>query len=82
MSRVTAAPARDVPEPVVERLSEAGRYPQSPAAQGPVSQSQLAREGTPELEPPPRRDFEVVRRPLRRGAPSFQVERRPLPRRI
>jgi hypothetical protein len=46
------------------------------------SQSQLAREGTPELEPPPRRDFEVVRRPLRRGAPTFQVERRPLPRRV
>jgi hypothetical protein len=47
-----------------------------------VAQSQLAREGTPELEPPPRRDFEVVRRPLRRGAPTFQVERRPLPRRV
>jgi RNA recognition motif-containing protein len=88
MSRVAAAPARDVPEPEVERLSEPpARYPQSPVAHGavspsPVSQSQLAREGTPELEPPPRRDFEVVRRPLRRGAPSFQVERRPLPRRV
>jgi RNA recognition motif-containing protein len=87
MSR-TAAPVRAVPEPEVERLSEPpARYPQSPLAQSPVShspvsQSQLAREGTPELEPPPRRDFEVVRRPLRRGAPSFQVERRPLPRRV
>jgi hypothetical protein len=47
-----------------------------------VSQSQLAREGAPEIEPPPRRDFEVVRRPLRRTTPSFQVERRPLPRRV
>jgi RNA recognition motif-containing protein len=47
-----------------------------------VSQSQLAREGSPEIEPPPRRDFEVVRRPLRRSAPNFQVERRPLPRRV
>jgi RNA recognition motif-containing protein len=46
------------------------------------AQSQLAREGLPEIEPPPRTDFEVVRRPIRRGAPSFQVERRPLPRRV
>jgi hypothetical protein len=42
----------------------------------------LAREGLPEIEPPPRRDFEVVRRPLRRTTPSFQVERRSLPRRV
>src|ERR1700681_2372373 len=55
MSRTAAAPARDVPEPAIERLSETPtRYPQSPLAR-PVSQSQLAREGTPELEPPPRR---------------------------
>ena len=54
----------------------------SPVSHSPVSQSQLAREGLPELEPPPRRDFEVVRRPLRRGTPTFQVERRPLPRRV
>jgi RNA recognition motif-containing protein len=46
------------------------------------SQSQRARDEAPELEPPPRRDFEVVRRPLRRGAPTFQVERRSLPRRV
>jgi RNA recognition motif-containing protein len=82
MARGAVAPARDVREPAVEPLSEPPRYPQSPVGQSPVSQSQLAREGTPELEPPPRRDFEVVRRPLRRGAPSFQVERRPLPRRV
>jgi RNA recognition motif-containing protein len=82
MSRVAAVPPRDAPEPGVEPLAEPPRYPRSSTVQGPVSQSQLAREGTPELEPPPRRDFEVVRRPLRRGAPSFQVERRPLPRRV
>ena len=46
------------------------------------SQSQMAREGLPEIEPPPRRDFEVVRRPLRRTTPNFQVERRSLPRRV
>jgi RNA recognition motif-containing protein len=51
-----------------------------PAAVRP-SQSQLAREGMPEIEPPPRRDFEIVRRPARRLAPNFQVERRTLPRR-
>jgi hypothetical protein len=63
---------------MAEYAGEAASRPR----QSPVAQSQLAREGTPELEPPPRRDFEVVRRPLRRGAPTFQVERRPLPRRV
>ncbi|MBV9827748.1 MAG: RNA-binding protein [Alphaproteobacteria bacterium] len=46
------------------------------------SQSQMARQDLPEIEPPPRQDFEVVRRPVRRKEPSFQVERRPLARRI
>ena len=45
------------------------------------AQSELARDAAPILEPPPRSDFEVVRRPLRRKTPNFQVERRPLPRR-
>ena len=63
----------------------------TPAPEAPrrLSQSQLAEsrrpvEEMPEIEPPPRRDFEVVRRPIRRvGAPkTFQVERRPLPRRV
>ncbi len=44
-----------------------------------LSQSQRAREELPEIEPPPRRDFEVVRRPIRRTTPNFQVERRSLP---
>ncbi len=40
--------------------------------------------GVASRTPPPRRDFEVVRRPIRRTtAPkTFQVERRPLPRRV
>jgi hypothetical protein len=46
------------------------------------SQSQMALEGMPEIEPPPRQDFEVVHRPVRRREPTFQVEKRPLPRRI
>jgi RNA recognition motif-containing protein len=53
------------------------------------SQSELAESRRPVedlsgIEPPPRRDFEVVRRPIRRttGPKTFQVERRPLPRRV
>jgi RNA recognition motif-containing protein len=63
-----------------------------PAAEPPaprLSQSQLAESRRPDedlapIEPPPRRDFEVVRRPIRRstGPKTFQVERRPLPRRV
>ena len=58
------------------------RMAQSQLVQDKVSQTQRVMEGLPEIEPPPRRDFEVVRRPVRRLAPSFQVERRPLPRRV
>jgi RNA recognition motif-containing protein len=58
------------------------RMAQSQMAQDKLSQTERVLEGLPELEPPPRRDFEVVRRPVRRPAPSFQVERRPLPRRV
>jgi RNA recognition motif-containing protein len=68
------APPRRIPQLSAET---APRPLQSQSAQ-----SQLAREGLPEIEPPPRTDFEVVRRPIRRGTPSFQVERRPLPRRV
>lgn len=56
--------------------------PQAPDGAPRPSQSQMIREGTPEIEPPPRQDFEVVRRPIRRREPTFQVERRPLPRRV
>ena len=79
MSRA-AAPPRRMPELAAETLYRMTEHTAEAAPR--PSQSQLAREGTPELEPPPRRDFEVVRRPLRRGAPTFQVERRPLPRRV
>jgi RNA recognition motif-containing protein len=68
------------------------RRPPPPAAEPTaprMSQSELAEsrrpaEDLPPIEPPPRRDFEVVRRPIRRTtAPkTFQVERRPLPRRV
>jgi len=58
------------------------RLAQSQMAQDKVSQTQQVLEGLPEIEPPPRRDFEVVRRPVRRLTPNFQVERRPLPRRV
>ncbi len=73
------APPRRIEAPVTETPP---RPLPSQSAQSQSAQSQLAREGLPEIEPPPRTDFEVVRRPLRRGAPTFQVERRPLPRRV
>ena len=45
-----------------------------------LSQSAIAREQLDAIEPPPRRDFEVVVRPARRKTtPNFQVERRSLP---
>jgi RNA recognition motif-containing protein len=73
------APAYRPPPPAAEN----GVRP-SPrrTAQSQSAQSEAAREGLPEIEPPPRRDFEVVRRPIRRTPPTFQVERRSLPRRV
>ena len=73
-SHGAAAPPRPMPAPAAE--------PPPRQLQSQSAQSQLAREGMPEIEPPPRTDFEVVRRPIRRGTPSFQVERRSLPRRV
>ena len=67
------------PPPVGETAPRPFR---SQSAQSQSAQSELAREGLPEIEPPARRDFEVVRRPIRRTTPSFLVERRPLPRRV
>ncbi|HVC55563.1 MAG TPA: hypothetical protein VND95_06385 [Stellaceae bacterium] len=63
--------------PPLHRMSQPGED----AAPRP-SQSQRAQEAAAAIEPPPRRDFEIVRRPLRRTTPNFQVERRPLPRRV
>ena len=83
-----AAPHRtpsDMAAPLPRRLPQLAAASQSDPPQSTQSQSarsQRAIEGLPEIEPPLRRDFEVVRRPLRRGTPSFQVERRPLPRRV
>ncbi|HTV88237.1 MAG TPA: hypothetical protein VME41_04400 [Stellaceae bacterium] len=55
---------------------------QSEVAQRRLSQTERAMEALPEIEPPPRHDFEIVRRPIRRTAnPTFLVERRSLPRR-
>ena len=84
------APRAAPPNGVAREAMEAPPRPMAPrpveTVQRPLqsqsAQSRLAREGLPEIEPPPRTDFEVVRRPIRRGTPSFQVERRPLPRRI
>ena len=46
------------------------------------SQSSVIAAELSEMEPPPRRDFEVAYKPARRKTtPTFQVERRSLPRR-
>lgn len=81
-----AAAPRAFAEPSVPRrpIPPAASHPPEPvsAARRP-SQTERAMEALPEIEPPPRRDFEVVRRPIRRSAtPTFQVERRSLPRRV
>ena len=74
---------RAAPEPAMHQNEAEAVDGPAPPAVIKLSQSQRALEGLPEIEPPPRRDFEVVRRPLRRTAtPTFQVERRPLPRRV
>jgi RNA recognition motif-containing protein len=69
-----AAPPSPRPPPIADA-------PPRPA-ESQQARSQRALEGLPEIEPPPRRDFEIVRRPVRRTTPNFQVERRPLPRRV
>jgi RNA recognition motif-containing protein len=71
----------EAPHPMPGPAPAAEPPPRPP--QSKVAQSQMIRDGSPEIEPPPRRDFEVVRRPIRRTTtPTFQVERRPLPRRV
>ena len=89
------APPRRYPAQLAETAEEPARFdrPQRPdrpdtsdMPQGldrparPAQSSIIAELG--EMEPPPRRDFEVVHKPTRRRTtPSFQVERRALPRR-
>jgi RNA recognition motif-containing protein len=82
-----ARPSDKMPELSDEFLRQVPPASAEPARR--PSQSELAEsrrpiEDLPPIEPPPRRDFEVVRRPIRRttGPKTFQVERRPLPRRV
>ena len=76
---------RVAPRPAPRRIlvgEETTATPAMQASEPRLSQSAIAREQIEAIEPPPRRDFEVVVRPARRKTPSFQVERRPLPRRV
>ena len=61
------------------------RPPEAPEPSGRPerpSQSSVIAAELSEMEPPPRRDFEVAYKPARRKTtPNFQVERRSLPRR-
>ena len=79
-----AGPRRQAPRPTPHRvlLQEDADMANVRPVQPRLSQSAIAREQAEAIEPPPRRDFEVVVRPARRKTPSFQVERRPLPRRV
>ena len=61
------------------RPPEAPEPPERPER---PSQSSVIAAELSEMEPPPRRDFEVAYKPARRKTtPNFQVERRSLPRR-
>jgi cold-inducible RNA-binding protein len=74
------APRRPFP-PVIENLDRPEPSERPARAARPAQSSIIAAE-LGEMEPPPRRDFEVVHKPARRRTtPSFQVERRALPRR-
>jgi len=79
---IAEAPPRRLSPPVAATAPPPPSSAQSSSAQSQSERSQRALESLPEIEPPLRRDFEVVRRPVRRGTPSFQVERRSLPRRV
>lgn len=73
--------ADEFPRPMMPPHSaEPARRP----SQSELAESRRPVEELPPIETPPRRDFEVVRRPIRRatGPKTFQVERRPLPRRV
>jgi RNA recognition motif-containing protein len=76
-----AGPRRQPLRPPPRRIlsDEQGDAPARPHR---IAQSAIAREQIEAIEPPPRRDFEVVVRRARRTTPSFQVERRTLPRRV
>ena len=69
-----ARPPQDMPRDVAEPPVLAD----SPAR---PAQSSVIAASLEEMGPPPRRDFEVAYKPARRKTPTFQVERRTLPRR-
>ncbi len=68
----------------LSREPPASAEPERRPSQSELAESRRPVEDLPPIEPPPRRDFEIVRRPIRRttGPKTFQVERRPLPRRV
>ena len=86
-------PAHRYPAQVGERPERPARFdtperaetpepPERPERPERPAQSSIIAAELGEMEPPPRRDFEVVHKPTRRRAtPNFQVERRTLPRR-
>jgi RNA recognition motif-containing protein len=68
----------------LSRVPPTSAEPARRPSQSELAESRRPVEDMPPIEPPPRRDFEIVRRPIRRttGPKTFQVERRPLPRRV
>ena len=80
---LTREDAEVVSAPPAQSSMSQSSMSRSPTPQSPMSQSAIAREQAEAIEPPPRREFEVVISPARRKTtPNFQVERRPLPRRV
>ncbi|MBV9018730.1 MAG: hypothetical protein JO058_24035 [Alphaproteobacteria bacterium] len=78
-------PAHRYPAQPADRTEQPARFDgldRPDRTERPAQSSIIAAE-LGEMEPPPRRDFEVVHKPARRRTttPSFQVERRSLPRR-
>jgi RNA recognition motif-containing protein len=82
-ARPSAKPPGFVDE-FLRRMPSAAAEPTRRPSQSELAQSRRPVEDLPPIEPSPRREFEVVRRPIRRttGTKTFQVERRPLPRRV
>ena len=83
------APPRRTPIASPARPADGEVRPPGDLAEPPVladrparpAQSSVIAASLEEMGPPPRRDFEVAYKPARRKSPSFQVERRTLPRR-
>jgi RNA recognition motif-containing protein len=83
------APPRRTPIPGTAQATDREDRPPADLAEPPVladstarpAQSSVIAASLEEMGPPPRRDFEVAYKPARRKTPSFQVERRTLPRR-